>query len=119
MFSFSDFEKSSNLGLFLQVVITHNWAEIRSFMWDYVGIFRTTKRLQRAKRRVRNIQHEINHYYWDFVITPDLIELRNLACLSELIVDSALSRRESRGLHFNSDFSECIDTPKETIIKRK
>lgn len=102
-----------------QVVITHNWQEIRSFMWDYVGIFRTTKRLQRAKRRIRNIQQEINHYYWNFVITPDLIELRNLACLAELIIDSALSRKESRGLHYNSDYESTNSTPFETIIKRR
>lgn len=89
-----------------QVVIPHNWMEIRSFMWDYVGIFRTTKRLQRAKRRIRNIQQEINHYYWDFVITPDLIELRNLACLSELIIDAALTRKENRGLHYNIDYPD-------------
>ena len=101
-----------------QVVITHNWSEIRSFMWDYVGIFRTTKRLQRAKRRIRNIHQEITHYYWDFVITPDLIELRNLACLSELIIDSALSRKESRGLHFNSDFPDSMDKAVETVFKR-
>lgn len=101
-----------------QVVITHNWSEIRSFMWDYVGIFRTTKRLQRAKRRIRNIHQEITHYYWDFVITPDLIELRNLACLSELIIDSALSRKESRGLHFNSDFPDSLDEAVETVFKR-
>ena len=101
------------------VVITHTWAEIRSFMWDYVGIFRTTKRLQRAKRRIRNIQQEINHYYWDFVITQDLIELRNLACLSELIIDSALARRESRGLHFNHDYLEQDLIPVDTIIKKK
>ena len=101
-----------------QVVITHNWSEIRSFMWDYVGIFRTTKRLQRAKRRIRNIHQEITHYYWDFVITPDLIELRNLACLSELIIDSALSRKESRGLHYNSDFPDSMEEAVETVFKR-
>jgi len=101
-----------------QVVITHNWQEIRSFMWDYVGIFRTTKRLQRAKRRIRSIQNEIELYYWNFLITPDLIELRSLACIGELIIDSALSRRESLGLHYNLDFPECSASPQPSILKR-
>ncbi|EDM26217.1 L-aspartate oxidase [Lentisphaera araneosa HTCC2155] len=101
-----------------QVVITHNWQEIRSFMWDFVGIFRTNKRLQRAKRRIRNIQHEITHYYWDFNITPDLIELRNLACLAELIIDCALSRQESRGLHFNLDYPEKLDQAIESHLRK-
>ena len=101
-----------------QVVITHNWQEIRSFMWDFVGIFRTNKRLQRAKRRIRNIQHEITHYYWDFNITPDLIELRNLACLAELIIDCALSRQESRGLHFNLDYPEKSDQAIDSHLRK-
>ena len=100
------------------VVITHNWQEIRTFMWDYVGIFRTTNRLQRAKRRIRNIQDEIQHYYWDFVITSDLIELRNLASVAEMIIDSALLRKESRGLHYNFDYPELLKNPSNTIIKK-
>jgi L-aspartate oxidase len=115
-FALPDWDESRVTDADEQIVISHNWAELRHFMWDYVGIVRTNKRLQRAQHRIQLLQDEINEYYANFHISSDLLELRNLVLNAELIVQSALSRHESRGLHFSKDYPVTLPNPQPTIL---
>jgi L-aspartate oxidase len=102
------------------ISVSHNWDELRRFMWDYVGIVRSNERLNKAKLRLALLQQEINDYYSKHRITSDLLELRNLADVAELIIQSALLRKESRGLHYTLDYPELLPSEaKDTIISGK
>lgn len=100
-----------------EVVIQHNWHELRLFMWDYVGIVRTNKRLERAMHRIELLKQEIQDYYAHFRVSNNLLELRNLLTVAELIVRSAMDRKESRGLHYNLDYPETLEESEPTILK--
>ena len=99
-----------------EVVIAQTWGEIRRFMWNYVGIVRTTKRLERAKHRIDMLRQEVRDYYAHFRVTPDLIELRNLVEVADLIIRSALNRHESRGLHYTLDYPDLSPVAKDTVL---
>ena len=102
-----------------EIVISHNWDELRRFMWDYVGIVRTTKRLERAHHRIRLLEKEIDEFYTHFRVSNDLIELRNLVLTAHLIVECAMRRKESRGLHFSRDYPEQLPKARSTVLTPK
>ena len=101
-----------------RVVLAHNWDELRRTMWDYVGIVRSTKRLERARARIRNLLREINDYYWNFKVEPSLIELRNMVQVADLVVECALQRKESRGLHFTLDHPRAQPEACDSVLIR-
>ncbi|MBN37936.1 MAG: L-aspartate oxidase [Opitutae bacterium] len=100
-----------------RVVLSHNLDELKRTMWDYVGIVRSTRRLERAQSRIKNLGREINEYYWNARVDLSLLEVRNLVCVADLIIRSALRRKESRGLHYTLDYPDLVETPENTVVR--
>ena len=102
-----------------RVILSHNLDELKRTLWDYVGIVRTTKRLQRARTRIQNLEREINEYYWNFKVDESLLQLRNMILVASLIIDCALLRKESRGLHYTLDYPNKLETSADTTVVKQ
>ncbi len=100
------------------VIVSHNWDEVRKLMWNYVGIVRSDKRLLRARERIKMLRNEVREYYWQFHVSPDIIELRNIVDISDLIICGALSRKESRGAHYNLNYLNTLEIARDTLIQK-
>jgi L-aspartate oxidase len=100
-----------------QVILSHTWDEIRRLMWNYVGIVRSDRRLKRALRRITAIQQELDEYYWDYQISSNLLEVRNLALVARLTIQCALARKESRGIHYTTDYLHTELKARDTILR--